>query len=219
MRRALPSTNPGPARQSPGHAPEGPRLAVLKPALAGIQRWDRLLAREQDRVLGDDERPIWRVIQSGQYHTAVQTTKGGVAQKGSCFLCGAQQQTWVHLWAECPGLSLQRRTFGPGRPKAPRGKDLRLLCQQILAEPHVLPPTMANFGIAIELGAAVVHRWWAKCEHPTDDLLMGVEAGAWHPSLHPEFDAIVLFRGATARQAVDNALGPVAPSPGPRRPG
>ena len=54
---------------------------------------------------------------------------------------------------------------------------------------------MANFGIALELGVAAADRWWANCGQPADDLPMGVEAGAWHPSLHPEFEAIIPFCG------------------------
>ena len=57
------------------------------------------------------------------------------------------------------------------------------MCQKVLAEPRAPPLAMANFGIAMELGAAVVDHWWAKCGQPADDLLMGVEAGAWHASL------------------------------------
>ena len=114
-------------------------MAALKPALAGFQYYDCHLSREQDRVLDDEQRPIWRVTQSGQYHTVVQAAKVGMAQVGSCFSCGAQQQTWVHLWVECPGLSLQRGAFGSRMPRAPHGVDLRLLCQKVLAEPNALP--------------------------------------------------------------------------------
>ena len=65
----------------------------------------------------------------------------------------------------------------------------------------------------------MVDHWWAKCGHPADEMLKGVEPGAWHPSLSPEFSDLVPCQGATARQTVESELGLVAPFPRPRATG
>jgi hypothetical protein len=51
-----------------------------KPSLVGIAKWDPDLSREQTRTLEEKDRPMWRLIQSDQYHTAVRAAKLGIAE-------------------------------------------------------------------------------------------------------------------------------------------
>ena len=128
------------------------------------------------------------------------------------------KQTWVHLWSSCPGLDAARQGFGPSRPRTPAGKDLRSLCGKALAHPEWLPPAMAHHGVAMELGPDLTRHWWATTAAPCDQEFGGVEAGACPPEMHPELAALIPFSGATARQAVEAALGPALKFPDLSRP-
>ena len=183
-------------------------LQDTKPGLCGIARWDPDLSREQAKILEEKDRPMWRLIQSGQYHTAVRAAKLGIAEDDTCFLCGQAKQSWTHLWSACPGLAAARRGFGPYRPRTPAGRDLRTLCGKVLADPERLPPAMAQYGIALEMGADLTMHWWAHTGNTVDQELNCVEAGAWPAEMHPELASIVPFLGGSVRQTVEAALGP-----------
>ncbi len=85
---------------------------------------------------------------------------------------------------------------------------MQLLCKKVLAHPEKLPPAMACHGIAMELGADLTQHWWASAGTASDLDLSCVEVGAWPSEMHPEMAAVIPFEGATARQAVEFALGP-----------
>ena len=44
-------------------------LQYTKPSLVGVLQWGPGLSREQARVLDEKDRPLWRLLQSGQYHS------------------------------------------------------------------------------------------------------------------------------------------------------
>ena len=237
---AVVDTEEGPVVQQKGElplllaaGPVGPVLRVLlgmlqrarriwlqdtKPDLVGLLQWDPDLSREQVRALDEKGRPLWRLLQSGQYHTAERAARLGLVDDDTCFICHRAKQTWVHLWSNCPGLDAARQGFGPSRPRTPAGKDLRSLCGKALAHPEWLPPAMAHHGVAMELGADLTRHRWATTAAPCDREFGGVEAGAWPPEMHPELAALIPFSGATARQAVEAALGPTLKFPDLSRP-
>ena len=159
---------------------------------------------------------MWRLIQSGHYHTAVQAAKLGIADDDTCCMRGPAKQTWIHLWSACPGLAAARRGFGPFRPRTPAGRDLRALCGKAVAHPERLPPAMAQHGIALEMGADITLHWWAHTGSTVDQQLNCVEAGAWPAEMHPELASVIPLPGATVRQAVEVALGPTQRVPEPR---
>ena len=88
---------------------------MLRPELGGIEQWDHAISREQLQAVGMEDRPLWRLLQSGQYHTAVRAARLGLFEDDLCFICGRAKQTWTILWAECPGLLEARKCFGPSR--------------------------------------------------------------------------------------------------------
>ena len=172
-------------------------LQDAKLSLVGIARWESDLSREQTRTLEGKDRPLWRLIQSGQYHTAVRAARLGIADDDTCFICGQAKQTWIHLWSACPGLAAARRGFGPLRPRTPAGRDLRALCGKVLAHPERLPPAMAQCGIAVEMAADLTSHWWAHTGGAGDQEFNCVEAGAWPAEMHPELASVIPFPGAT----------------------
>jgi hypothetical protein len=50
------------------------------------------------------DQALLRIIQSGQLVTAVRAHKLALVEEETCFLCGAPQQTWAHLWPQGPAL-------------------------------------------------------------------------------------------------------------------
>ena len=112
----------------------------------GLIAWDHHLAKEQTRGMTPQDLSIWRVIQSGQFFTAVRAQRLAIVEDGSCFLCGAPQQSWIHLWAECPKLASGRLGFGPFRPHTPPWQKLAGGLSKGAEEPTVAPASHGQLG-------------------------------------------------------------------------
>ena len=81
------------------------------------------------------DRGLWSTISSAQFMTAMHAKACGLIEDEVCSFCASEPQALQHLWFRCTALEERRKCCDPLRPNTARGKDIRILCQQVLRVP------------------------------------------------------------------------------------